>query len=82
MKSARGEYDSVYGKIVSDWRYAEGFHLDVVIPPNTTATIYLPAGGQFPVVENGKKIETKPGPDGAGIVKVGSGTYHFCVEVF
>ena len=40
---ARGEYDSVYGKIVSDWTTEGGaLKLRVTIPPNTRATIYLP----------------------------------------
>ena len=39
----RAEYDSVYGKIVSEWTRAP-FLLKVTIPANTTATVYLPSG--------------------------------------
>jgi len=40
---ARAEYDSIHGKIVSDWKIAGGrFNLHVVVPPNTTATICVP----------------------------------------
>jgi len=77
MKSARGEYESIYGRIVSDWSMtATGFVHRVVIPPNTSATVYLPGSK---VTEAGKPIETKPGPDGTVIVTIGSGAYEFRV---
>jgi hypothetical protein len=39
-------YDSIAGKIVSEWhRTGSNVRLHVVIPPNTTATIYVPAAG-------------------------------------
>ena len=45
LDQARGEYDSVYGKIVSDWSGtpAGPFSLKEAIPANTTADVYLPA---------------------------------------
>lgn len=43
LTSARAEYESIRGKIVSDWkRQGDMFRLRVVIPPNTTATVVLP----------------------------------------
>lgn len=40
---ARADYNSIHGKIVSAWRIKRGrFHLHVVVPPNTTATVYIP----------------------------------------
>ena len=76
MNAARGEYDSVYGTIVSDWSVtAYGFVHKVVIPPNTKATVYLPAASQ--ITEGGKPVEVKPGPDKTVIVSVGSGSYEF-----
>jgi alpha-L-rhamnosidase len=42
---ARGSLKSPYGLIESAWRLENGaFHLDVTIPPNTTATVRLPDG--------------------------------------
>ena len=76
MNAARGEYDSVYGTIVSDWSVtAYGFVHKVVIPPNTKATVYLPAASQ--ITEGGKPVEVKPGPDKTVIVSIGSGSYEF-----
>jgi len=41
---ARGEYNSIRGTIISDWRLEnDTFRLDVTVPVNTTATLYLPA---------------------------------------
>ena len=75
---ARGEFDSVYGKIVSDWTgTSQGpFTLKATIPPNTTAGIYLPAIPNARLTEGGKPLESaREGPD--YLVKVGSGSYSF-----
>ncbi len=81
MSSARAEYDSVYGKIVSDWKTtANGsFTLRVTIPANTSAKIYLPSGAGTHVTEDGKPIETQNDAD-SSLVRVGSGTYSFEVR--
>ncbi len=52
---AKAELESPYGLIRSYWKYQEGkLLLEVVIPPNTTAAIYLPhASGEEEVVEVG-----------------------------
>ena len=40
---AKATYQSVYGEVVSDWKIENGvFKLNVTIPANTTATVYLP----------------------------------------
>jgi hypothetical protein len=40
----KASYDSISGKIVSEWRRSGSMvRLHVVIPPNTSATIYVPA---------------------------------------
>ncbi|HUD98000.1 MAG TPA: family 78 glycoside hydrolase catalytic domain [Bryobacteraceae bacterium] len=76
---ARGEYDSVYGKIVSDWTAGTGgdVSLRVVIPPNTRAMVYLYAKPDGRVTESGKPVKAREGPDGTRIVSVGSGSYTF-----
>jgi len=48
-------YDSIRGKITSDWKRAGGkFTLSVTIPANTTATIFIPASSAETVTESGK----------------------------
>jgi alpha-L-rhamnosidase len=78
MPSARAEYESVYGKIVSDWSGgANGpFTLKVTIPPNTNATVFLPLIPGKRVTENGNPVEGRA--QGAlYVVRVGSGIYAF-----
>lgn len=78
LKHARGEYDSIYGKIVSDWNYepAATFSLKVVIPSNTSAKIYLPDVPMTRYTEGGKPIAATREGD-YSVVQVGSGTYEF-----
>jgi hypothetical protein len=54
LTHAEASYDSIAGRIVSEWRRAGSqVRLHVVIPPNTTATIYLPAAGPAPAYHVG-----------------------------
>lgn len=43
LEEVAASYESIHGKIVSHWKKtANAFHWDISIPPNTTATVYLP----------------------------------------
>jgi alpha-L-rhamnosidase len=67
---ARGSYRTGYGRVSVAWTYDKGrFVLDVDVPANTTAWVYLPAAGQ--------------GPDRAATAarRIGSGKYHFDVPL-
>jgi alpha-L-rhamnosidase len=45
LTSARGRLRTLYGEVISQWEIADGkFRWTVVVPPNTTATAYLPVG--------------------------------------
>ena len=77
ISSAKASYHSVYGEIVSDWkRNGKEFELNVEIPVNTTATIYLPAKKGSVIKENGKTIMVDF-VNGKAVVKIGSGKYYF-----
>lgn len=77
IREARGEYDSVYGKIVSEWSGTKAFYrLKVRIPGNTTARVYPPAAGSNNVMLDGKKVL----PDADGSVRVGAGEWSFTVN--
>jgi alpha-L-rhamnosidase len=76
-------YETPYGKVTSSWKVEGGnFVLDVVIPPNTTATVYVPTKGAGAVTEGGKPV-TKAGEqvEGYTAVNVGSGSYHFSTSM-
>jgi alpha-L-rhamnosidase len=57
ITAASGEYDSPYGQIVSDWRIEDGRFLHfVIIPPNTTSQIILPAKVDQEIFINDQEI--------------------------
>jgi alpha-L-rhamnosidase len=84
----RSTYPSIRGQIVSNWRRdGNTFHLETVIPANTTATVILPAVDPGTVEESGKPAAQAAGVKqvsaGAGTVNyhVGSGHYHFTSHI-
>jgi alpha-L-rhamnosidase len=81
MTSARAEYDSIYGKIISDWKGSRSgpFSLQVTIPANTTAKVFLPAIAGASLTEDGSRVELQP-EAGSYIVQVGSGSHTFEVK--
>jgi len=81
---AKASYKSIYGKIVSDWRIkGSTFTLNVTIPANTTATIYVPAGDIESVAEGGQaaaklsSVRLLRMEDDRAVFAVGSGQYRF-----
>ncbi len=77
-------YKSVRGEIRSDWSISHGrFHLDVILPANTTDQIYVPAKNAEGVTESGRPAKDAPGvrflhmQDRYAVYQVGSGTYRF-----
>ena len=81
---AKGDYDSVRGRIASEWKIENGFFsLDVVIPPNTTAAVYLPSNDSSKIQENGsgiagnKQVRFVRMENGSAVFEVESGNYHF-----
>ena len=84
LTSARGEYDSIRGKIVSDWRVVNGeLRMTVSVPANTSATVSLPVSDATRVREGGQPAQQAPGvrflrvEAGRSLFEVASGTYHF-----
>jgi alpha-L-rhamnosidase len=75
---------SPYGTIGSKWRIEGGrFVWEVIIPPNTTAEVYVPARSAATVTESGHPATSAPGvtllrsePD-AVVFSVKAGTYIF-----
>ena len=85
---AKGTYRSIRGPISSDWKIADNkFTLNITIPPNTTATVYVPTTDAKSVSESGKAAEKAEGveflrmEDGAGVYRVGSGRYLFASKL-
>jgi len=82
----RCRYDSVRGPIESNWqREAESLQLDVTIPPNTSAMIFLPQTDIRQITENSRCVDSiqeielvRRLPE--VVLKVGSGKYHFLIS--
>ena len=81
LTAARAEYDSVYGKIVSDWSgsAAGPFTLKVRVPANATARVFLPAPPNAKLTEGGKPVQSTL-ESGQHVVEIGSGSYEFQVR--
>lgn len=87
VKRGGGEYESVIGTISTEWqqRDAGGFNLDLTVPPNATALVYLPATRTATVTEGrrlisrNRDIKEVTRTSDQLIVEVGSGRYQFDV---
>jgi alpha-L-rhamnosidase len=79
-------HDTVRGRVESSWKKDDsGFDLTVKIPPNVTATVFLPGRSRQGVTENGRPVSEAEGvrylrQEGSALVfEVASGQYEFRV---
>jgi alpha-L-rhamnosidase len=79
-------HDTARGRVESSWKKDDsGFELTVKIPPNATATVFLPGRSQQGVTENGRPVSEAEGvrylrQEGSALVfEVASGQYDFRV---
>jgi alpha-L-rhamnosidase len=84
LKWVECSYDSLYGQIISNWKRDEQkLTMNVTIPPNTTATVFVPAKDESSVTESGKPASEVAGvkflrmENNAAVYAVGSGNYQF-----
>jgi alpha-L-rhamnosidase len=80
----KATHRSPYGLIASEWSKKDGrFDWRITVPPNATATVYVPAAGADAVKEGGKPVAQARGvkllrtEGGAVVLAVESGTYRF-----
>jgi alpha-L-rhamnosidase len=73
-----------YGDATVSWNKEQGrFLMNISVPVGCTSTVYLPAGKQGKVLENGRRIKRSQGitflgtVEGYNIFKVLSGNYRF-----
>jgi len=81
---AQADYHSPYGLVSSHWkRSATTFDLEVAIPANTTATVYLPVKTGAVITEGWKRLDLRPDvhlvkqDSGWAVFELGSGSYNF-----
>ncbi|MCX6938019.1 MAG: hypothetical protein NTU80_09010 [Verrucomicrobia bacterium] len=86
LKWVNCRYDSLYGEIISDWkRDGQKITMNVTIPPNTTATVFVPSAEHNAslVTESGKPASAVSSvkflrmENNAAVYAVGSGVYKF-----
>jgi alpha-L-rhamnosidase len=84
MTFAKGYYESVYGRIKSEWKIGNGkLSYKCTVPPNSTALLYLPAISVEQITESGKAIISWKGVNVEGekvAIPLSSGNYVFGVK--
>lgn len=87
MTSAKGYYDSMYGRIESSWKMdGKKLEYNTTVPVNTTAKLYLPASSEKAITEGGKPVKSVKGikflnyQNGKAVFELQSGTYQFTAE--
>jgi len=81
---AKASLDSPQGKISSSWQtQGREFHWNIIVPPNATATVYVPAKDAGTVRESGKPAGQAEGvkflqmENDTSVYEVSSGSYAF-----
>jgi alpha-L-rhamnosidase len=84
----KASYDSMFGRIASNWkRDGETLMLSVSVPPNTTATVHVPASDAAGIREGKEPAANASGArflrmePGAAVFEVGSGDYYFSTRI-
>jgi alpha-L-rhamnosidase len=84
---AGGDYDSLMGRISTDWsREDNRFSLEVSIPTNSSARIHLPASLRARIEESDRELDrckdlrVVDRGDSEAVLDVGSGRYRFSVS--
>ncbi len=84
----KAHYDSVHGRIVSEWRRdRQTLTMRVTVPVNTTALVYVPTLDVSALTESGRSLEEAYGVRLLGterdraVLEVGSGSYTFVSQL-
>ena len=79
LKNANAEINTLYGKVVSSWKFEnEDFVYEVVIPANTSATVTLPFAKAEQVKQDGQPVKAGSVQNNHDLqLKLGSGKYTF-----
>ncbi|MBN1294875.1 MAG: glycoside hydrolase family 78 protein [Candidatus Latescibacteria bacterium] len=84
MDHVRAVFVSIHGNIASEWqKNGDKFSLNVTVPVNTSAKVYVPTDEETKVSEMGKPLEKVNGvkylgyEDGCVVLSAESGTYRF-----
>ena len=80
----KAHHDSPYGRIAVAWkRERDRLTMEVTVPANTTATVWVPTSQPNDVTESGKPVREAAGvafqraENGCAVLEIGSGQYRF-----
>lgn len=87
LENVKASYQTPYGLVKSSWKRGAGqFEWKVTVPPNTTATVYLPTKTLKNVRDDNRALASEKGIKYAGLdngetkVVIGSGDYDFRIN--
>ena len=87
LQFVEASHESPYGRIVSNWKRASGrFDWQITLPPNTSATVWVPTADPGSVTESGKPVAQVPGvkvvrqEPGHLVLELVAGTYRFVAQ--
>ena len=87
LTNAKATIHTMYGIVGSEWEISDGlFNYQVIVPPNTRATVTLPNAVLENVQEDGKEMKNVTGikevqQDGNDVsIELGSGKYRFSYQ--
>jgi alpha-L-rhamnosidase len=88
LNYVKADFRSPHGLISSSWKKQGGtFVWDIIVPCNTTGTIYIPARSEKAITESGMQVTLVKGigfrgfENNCAVFEVGSGSYHFVAKV-
>ena len=88
LSYVNSQYRSIYGKIVSNWRIeANKLYLEITVPVNTTATVYVPTQSPGDVKESDQAIGQSDGlkfirmEENTAVYLLDSGHYHLSAAI-
>ena len=84
ITETKASYESIRGRIVTAWQHqGDTLQLQVTLPANTTATVFVPAEDAANVTESGQPADEATGvrflrrEAGAAVYEVAAGSYAF-----
>nr|WP_243347801.1 glycoside hydrolase family 78 protein [Parabacteroides sp. FAFU027] len=87
LSYVNASYESVYGKIVSDWKKSGNeFTWNITVPANTKAIVHIPSSASNQIMESGKAALSADGvkylhtENERAVFEISSGEYHFSVK--